>query len=302
LTKGAGKRSADEISEAIESVGGSLFAGSGLDVMTVRANALTSNAPLAFELLGDAAARPTFPDKELELIRTQTLSGLQIEQSDPAAIASRTFARAVYGSGPYARRASPATVRALTRADVLAFQQARSPERRVAVVAGDITLLRRRPATRALSPDGPARSCRHEDDARARVATFLQSGNVGPPPRTRQFRTFAAWRPSFTDRPASAARCVRSSGQSRAAADRRAVSSFDRPRAEELRTTHTRRRRGRGGRDRAVTVAPEVTDSALAEVLVRWKRASSRADPGQRSWTRRQKLARGLIPAHHPDG
>jgi zinc protease len=143
LTKGAGSRSADEISAAIEGVGGSIGAGAGTDFLTVGVDAPSPSAELAMGLLADAAARPTFPDKEVELARTQTLSGLQLQLSDPSAIAARTFARELYGKSAYARSATPASVKAITRADLVAFQQARlRPQGALLVVAGDITLAR----------------------------------------------------------------------------------------------------------------------------------------------------------------
>src|SRR5690606_16127555 len=83
LTKGADNRSANEIAEAIESVGGSISASAGADFLTVRADALSPNAELAFELVGDVIAKPAFPQDEVELLRKQTLSGLQLERSDP---------------------------------------------------------------------------------------------------------------------------------------------------------------------------------------------------------------------------
>ncbi len=141
LTKGAGTRTADEISAAIEGAGGSLAAGAGVDFFTVGADALTPSASLAFGLLADAAARPTFPEKEVELARTQSLSALQLALSQPATIASRTFNRELYGRSAYARSATPASVRAITRADLLAFQQARlRPQGALLVVAGDLSL------------------------------------------------------------------------------------------------------------------------------------------------------------------
>lgn len=153
LTKGAGGRSAEEIAEAIESVGGSIGASAGPDFLTVGVGALASDAPLAFELLGDVVVRPTFPQAELELARTQTLSGLQLELSQPASIAERTFARALYGAHPYARRAVPASVQAITREDLTRFHASHvRPQGALLVVAGDITLERARElATKAFA-------------------------------------------------------------------------------------------------------------------------------------------------------
>ncbi len=140
LTRGAGARTAEEFSAAIENVGGQLTASASADVVTLRADALTDAAPLAFSLLADAARRPTFPDKEVELLRTQLLSALTVELSQPTSLAERTFVRGVFGEHPYARRADPTSVRSMTRADLVAFHDARlRPAGALLVVAGSLS-------------------------------------------------------------------------------------------------------------------------------------------------------------------
>lgn len=172
LTKGAGTRTAEQVSAAIEGVGGSISASDGLDFMNVRANVLSPDAPLAFELVGDAVARPTFADKEVELARTQAASALTLEQSNPAALAQRYFAAHLYGGHPYGRRANAASVRALAVRDLRDFQAARLvPRGALLVVAGDITMARARqlalthfgawtgsPATDVARPAPPVRT------------------------------------------------------------------------------------------------------------------------------------------------
>ncbi|MFI5311142.1 MAG: insulinase family protein [Gemmatimonadales bacterium] len=141
LTKGAGKRDADAVAAAIEGVGGALSASAGRDFLTVNANALSLDAPLVFELMGDALIRPAFIAKEVELARTQALSGLQLEQSQPASIAERFLGRGLYGAHPYGRHPDAASVKAVTRDDLVAFQKARlRPGGALLVLAGDITL------------------------------------------------------------------------------------------------------------------------------------------------------------------
>ncbi|MHB1311929.1 MAG: insulinase family protein [Gemmatimonadaceae bacterium] len=145
LTKGAGKRTADEFSAAIEGIGGSISAGADADFLTVSANFLTADAPFALGLMADAVVRPTFADKEVELARTQMLSSLQLEQSQPASIAARFFAKGLYGENPYGRRADVASAKAITHADLTAFQAARlRPAGALLVFAGDISLARAR--------------------------------------------------------------------------------------------------------------------------------------------------------------
>ena len=143
LTKGAGARTAEQVAADIEGVGGQIAASNNADFLNVRASVLSGNAPLAFELVGDAVARPTFATKEVELARTQAISGLQLEQSNPAALAQRYFAAQLYGAHPYGRRPNVTSVRGLTTDDLRAFQRTRLvPRGALLVVAGDIALAR----------------------------------------------------------------------------------------------------------------------------------------------------------------
>ena len=141
LTKGAGKRTADEFSAAIEGIGGSISASADPDFMTIGANFLTADAEFGMGLMADAALHSSFAATEVELSRTQTLSALQLEQSQPEAIAARFFAKGLYGAHPYGRRPDPASVKAITQADLTAFQATRlRPSGALLVFAGDISL------------------------------------------------------------------------------------------------------------------------------------------------------------------
>lgn len=139
LTKGAGSRDAESFAEAIEHVGGSLNAAAGPDFLTVETAVLANDRELAMGLMADALLRPAFPPEEVELLRTQTLSGLALARSQPDAIAGRIFARRVYGEHPYGRRADEASVRAITRQDLVDFHAARMrPAQALLVLAGAI--------------------------------------------------------------------------------------------------------------------------------------------------------------------
>ncbi|MBX9929485.1 MAG: insulinase family protein, partial [Gemmatimonadaceae bacterium] len=141
LNKGAGARVADAFSAAIEGVGGSFSASAGTDFLTLSTNVLSRDAALAFELLSDAARRPTFDTKEVELLRTQTLSGLKLEEAQPDAILAKYRAATLFGAHPYGRRADAKSVAAITRDDIVAFHKAHvQPSGALLVVAGDVTL------------------------------------------------------------------------------------------------------------------------------------------------------------------
>ncbi len=139
LTKGAGGRTAEQVSAAIERVGGTLTSSAGQDFLSVNAAVLRDDRALAFSLMADALLRPAFAQDEIDLLRTQTLSALTLEQSDPGAIAARAFARALYGDHPYGRRPDESSVLAIRRDDLLAFHAARvRPAQALLVIAGAI--------------------------------------------------------------------------------------------------------------------------------------------------------------------
>ena len=139
LTKGAGARSADEISAAIEGVGGTIGAAAGADFLQVSTTVLVNDRELAFDLLADVVLRPTFPATEVDLLRTQTLSGLALQKSQPSAIASRAVARGLYGEHPYGRSADETSVGAITREEIVTFHSQRMrPAGALLVVAGAV--------------------------------------------------------------------------------------------------------------------------------------------------------------------
>lgn len=145
LTKGTPTRGADQIAATIEGVGGSLTATTGDDFFTVSTDVLSDHADLAFQLMGEVTRSATFPADELELARTRYLSSLEVELSQPENVATRVFAKEIYGRHPYGRSASPASYKAITRDDVVSFASRRlRPSGALLVVAGDMTLARAR--------------------------------------------------------------------------------------------------------------------------------------------------------------
>jgi zinc protease len=145
LTKGTERRTADQLSAEIEGAGGSIDAGADADFLTVTVSGLSKNADQLFDILGDVIQHSTLPATEVELARTRAVSGLQAALSEPSVIASRIFNREVYGTHPYGRASTTASLQGLTRDDVAGFYQARiRPAGALLVVAGDLTPARAR--------------------------------------------------------------------------------------------------------------------------------------------------------------
>jgi zinc protease len=140
LDKGTQNRTARQIAERIEGVGGSVGAGASDDEVSISVSALADQDTLVFSLLSDVALRPTFPEAELQTVRTQTVSQLRAAEANVDILGSRAFARAVYGQHPYGTASSVASVQAIRRADLQAFHRAHfKPGNALLVVAGDVT-------------------------------------------------------------------------------------------------------------------------------------------------------------------
>lgn len=140
LSKGTDTRTADQIAATIEGVGGSLSASSGPDFLTISVDALSDQAELVFDLLGEVTLHSTFPEGELELARTRALSALALQLSQPSSVAQRFFAREVYGRNPYGKSATRESYQAVTRDDVVQFARTRlRSSGALLVVAGDVT-------------------------------------------------------------------------------------------------------------------------------------------------------------------
>jgi zinc protease len=140
LSKGTESRTAEQIAAVIEGVGGTLGASAGDDFLTISADALTDQAGLVFDLLGDVTLHSTFPESELELARTRALSALALQLSQPGAVAQRFFGTEIYARNPYGRSPTRESYLAVTRDDVVQFARQRlRPAGALLVVAGDVT-------------------------------------------------------------------------------------------------------------------------------------------------------------------
>ncbi|HEU4589308.1 MAG TPA: pitrilysin family protein [Steroidobacteraceae bacterium] len=146
LQEGTKTRSSLEIADRAESLGATLGVGSSLDRSYLSMNALTARLPESLELYADVLLNPTFPDKELERLRGQTLATIQQEKAQPAAIVNRIAPRLLYGEGhaysnPASGSGTEAAVASLKSADLAAFYRRWvRPDNSVLLVVGDTTL------------------------------------------------------------------------------------------------------------------------------------------------------------------
>ncbi len=141
LTQGAGTRSAQQVAEAIEFVGGSLTASAGSEQFAVSLEVLSKDLDTGLGLFADVVTRPTFAAGEFDRKREEALGQIASNKSEPSVIAEQAFARAIWGDGPLAHPVigTQASVQALTREDVAAFHRRFvTPQRAALVVVGDV--------------------------------------------------------------------------------------------------------------------------------------------------------------------
>ncbi len=142
LTQGTAKRSARDIAEAIDFIGGSLEASASKDSTDVSLDVVKKDLPAGLDLMSDVVLHPAFRAEELDRQRQQLLSGLTIQYSDPDYLASQVFGRAIYGSSPYGwpQEGTPETVKKLEPEVLAKFHDANyAPNQSLLAFAGDIT-------------------------------------------------------------------------------------------------------------------------------------------------------------------
>lgn len=101
--KGAGGRSAREISEAIEDVGGDLNAATDRDSTSFMASVMAEHVPLGIELIADMILRPHFNPDELEREKDVVLQELGEARDTPNDIIFDDLQSAAFADQPLGR-------------------------------------------------------------------------------------------------------------------------------------------------------------------------------------------------------
>jgi zinc protease len=142
LDQGTPTRSAEQIADAIDSIGGALGTGAGSDLSYINAVVMKDSLGFALDLVSDLAQHPAFAKEEIERQRQQALSGMRVSYDDPEFLANAVFDRLVYGTHPYGRPqgGTPDTLPTLTRDDLLAFHhQWFGANNAILAIVGDVS-------------------------------------------------------------------------------------------------------------------------------------------------------------------
>ncbi len=120
LDQGTTTRSAQEMNDDVDFIGGVMGAGAGSDLTFVQMIVMKDSFEKGMRMLSDMARHPAFSPAEIDRQRQQTMSGLQVSLEDPEYIANSVFDRLVYGFHPYGMpdTGTPESIARLTRADL----------------------------------------------------------------------------------------------------------------------------------------------------------------------------------------
>lgn len=117
LFKGTGRRSALDIAEAFDAVGGEANAATGKEHTCYYARVLDADLPMAVDVIADMVTSARLDPGELEIERGVILEELAMNDDDPSDVAHEQFAAAVLGGHPLGRPigGTPSTIRAVPR-------------------------------------------------------------------------------------------------------------------------------------------------------------------------------------------
>ncbi|HEY8185542.1 MAG TPA: pitrilysin family protein, partial [Pyrinomonadaceae bacterium] len=141
ITKGTEKRSATQIAEEVEALGGSLYSSARWDSTRVGVDVMSSKIGPAVDILADVVRRPQFKDEEIERLRQQTVDDLTVQLGEPGSIARYVAGRLVFGDAPYGQPLSGTleSIPRIKRDDFLQYHRRwYRPDNAILVIGGDI--------------------------------------------------------------------------------------------------------------------------------------------------------------------
>ncbi len=135
------RRTAGQLAEAAEDIGGRVDASGEVEYAEVRGEALGRHWVPLLELVAETALQPSLPVEEIERERRLILSQIQTREDAPFQTALDTFLRELYGRHPYAVPSVgvPASLERMTRPVLLAhYREIYRPDRLVLAISGPV--------------------------------------------------------------------------------------------------------------------------------------------------------------------
>lgn len=142
LTRGTAAYSAQELAIITDAQGMSLRVDAGRETAVAALKCLPEDLARGVQLLAEVVRRPSFPDDEVERLRTQMLVNWRRSEDDTRSVAARRLMERIYPEGhPYRQPigGTEATLTGLQADDLRRFHQAHyGPRGAVITVVGDV--------------------------------------------------------------------------------------------------------------------------------------------------------------------
>ena len=142
LLSGTKSRTATQIAQELDFMGAHLQAQGGEDFASVRLTVLKKDLAAGLELFQDVLLHPSFAWTEVQRKVAQYQAALESELDEPMVVASRTFAKDLYGDFPYGHpvRGTPQGLRAIIPWTLAQFHRTYyRPNNAILAVVGDLT-------------------------------------------------------------------------------------------------------------------------------------------------------------------
>ena len=124
LLKGTKTRTAEQIANEIEAIGGSISSDAGNNSMSVGVHVMKPDMKTGLGLLADVLLNATFPENAIARERQVQIAGIKREEEQLTTVARNILRQALFTDHPYALRAngSPESVQRLSQKDLVAFR------------------------------------------------------------------------------------------------------------------------------------------------------------------------------------
>ncbi|WP_339626510.1 pitrilysin family protein [uncultured Winogradskyella sp.] len=121
MTKGTKTKTPEELENAIASLGAQINAYATDDNITISGTTLSKHFDTTMQLVTEILLEPRWDEKEFELLKQSTISGIQRSKANPNSIADNAFSKLLYGDNnilAYNNSGSEASVSAITLLDL----------------------------------------------------------------------------------------------------------------------------------------------------------------------------------------
>jgi zinc protease len=161
MTKGTAKKTPQELEEAIELLGSSIYVTAEDEKIILNGNSLSRNYQKTMDLVSEILLNPRWDEAEFNLAKQKVLSQIQQQKANPNSIADNEFRKLIYGEDhilSHNNLGTEKSVEKISLKDLKAYYNSNlSPRNSKFLVAGDLNQEAAVESLKALSANWPAK-------------------------------------------------------------------------------------------------------------------------------------------------